>query len=102
MADVELSDVKRGDAATLTLNLGTSDEGFEFAYTGAAVILHRIGGGTYTVSATIDDAAVTCDLPDTLPVGVYRGEVECFPGLHTYPSDGYFIFSVVADLNPPT
>ena len=92
--------VKRGDAAPLTLELGVDLS----AYSSANVILRRASLPPVVISGVIDPGVggiVTAMLPTTLPVGDYQAEVEMNPGPHTYPSEGYVVLSIVADLNPP-
>lgn len=88
--------VKRGDSAPLTLNLGVDLTGYDTA----TVLLARAGEDVYELEGIVDEQTVTATLPTTLPVGDYRIEVEMAPGPHTYPSEGYAILSVLADLNP--
>ena len=91
-----MTTVKRGDSAPLTLTLGVDLTD----YSDATVILARYGQDPVLITGTIDEQTVTCTLTEehTATVGDYRVEVEMTPGPHTYPSDGYAILSVVADL----
>ena len=90
--------VKRGDATTLTFDLGVDLTGYTAARviiaarTGAAPIVDRAGviaGQTVTIALTATDTAVA---------GTYQCEVELAPGPHTHPSDGTLTLVIVPDL----
>lgn len=89
--------IKRGDAATLTLDLGVDLTG----YTAARVLIAPYGlppvvdrAGTIAGSTVV--LALTPD--DTAAAGAYLVEVEMTPGPHTYPSDRYAVLEIAQDL----
>jgi hypothetical protein len=93
--------IKRGDAATLTFNLGNNLSG----YSSANVIMCRGGEDPIEIPGTIvpgTDGTVTVALTpsQTAVVGDYNVEVEMSPGPNTYPSSGFVKLRISTDLNP--
>lgn len=96
-----MTSIKRGDAATLTFNLGTDLSG----YSTANVILCRPGEEPIEIPGTITPGTggtvtVALSPAQTAVVGDYNMEVEMSPGPNTYPSSGYARLYITTDLNP--
>lgn len=97
MTTISTATIKRGDAATLTLDLGT-----DLSSLGTAKVL--IGQPrstpliTKTGTVTGQTVTVALDPTETATTGTYRVEVEMSVGPTTFPSDGYAQLTILADL----
>lgn len=97
MTTISTATIKRGDATTLTLDLGTDVSGL-----GTARVLIGQPRATPLIAKTGTVAGqivtVALDPTETATVGTYRVEVEMSTGPTTFPSDGYAQLTILADL----
>lgn len=93
--------VKRGDAGTLDLDLHADLT----PYTAARVLVAEAGrppiistAAAIAADPTTGIVSFTYTAEQTAVEGEYRLEVEMTPGPHTWPSDTWLPFIIVADL----